>query len=214
MGKHRFDWRPCGSQPSIELETEQDVGELRLLIEGLRRVRPLTIQVVEMDRPAFVQVRSHGDHASSSAPAEGLIEEPAQRKVTEVVGGELRLETLWAEPSGREHDAGVVDQHVYRDPATHDRSRESPHRFDVGQVEEAIFDRGARLLGFDPGDGVQTLRLVAGRDDHRASVASELTGSLESEPAVGSRDDEGATGLVVDLVGGPLSHGPLGYVDR
>ncbi len=74
----------------------------------------------------------------------------SQRKVTEVVGGELHLPPLRRVLLGQGHDPGIVDQHVQRPAPTRG---ERGHRRQIGQVEpldaELPVARGGRNLGGD-----------------------------------------------------------------
>src|SRR5258708_21858116 len=110
----------------INSQAEQAVGDLRLLKEGRRGVRLLTPKVVEMDRPASMEVRSHGHHAGVAAAADGVVEDAAQCEVAEVGRGELRFETLWGELPGREHHPGLSLVHIPPEPFPCDPSGTRP----------------------------------------------------------------------------------------
>jgi hypothetical protein len=138
-----------------------------------------------------------------SWPADRAEQQAGEREVAQVVGRELGLEALGGEPAGRVHHPGVVDEHVHRDPVRQDRRGERPYRVQVGEVQHAEFDGGARLRGLDPGHSVEAFRLAAGGQHDPAAMGRQLAGGLESQAAIAAGDDEGAAGLISDPVRGP-----------
>ncbi|GGY01261.1 hypothetical protein GCM10010324_55110 [Streptomyces hiroshimensis] len=80
---------------------------------------------------------------------------------------------------------------------------ECPDRIEIGQVEVAHFETGARLFGGDIGDRPAALFLVTYRKDHMCTPAGERPGGRQAEAAVGSGDDEHPPRLVRYLIGSP-----------
>ncbi len=69
--------------------------------------------------------------------------------MAKVVGGELQLVALRAERPGRRHDTGVVDEYVQPRVVGAQPVGEGADRIEIGQVEAAHLQAGARLLGGD-----------------------------------------------------------------
>jgi hypothetical protein len=129
--------------------------------------------------------------------------------VAQVVGGELELETLLGERARRHHDARVVDQDIDLHPVLDKPLGELADGVQIGQVEQAQFHvrRGPGRL--DLADRLLALGLAAsGQDDMRA-VLGQPAGRFEAEAAVGPGHDEGASGLVGNVGGGPACHEAL-----
>ncbi|GAB4000831.1 hypothetical protein GCM10029992_34170 [Glycomyces albus] len=120
----------------------------------------------------------------------------------QVVGGELRLVSLRAEPAGRGHDPGVVDQDI--DPAA-EVGGEGCHRVQVEQIEVADLEIGAGMRVGDGGGGRAGLGLVADGHDHVRALGGERPRGSQAEAVAGPGDQDAAPGLVGYVVCGPFS---------
>src|SRR5262249_46481906 len=95
-------------------------------------------------------------------------------------------------------DAGVVDQDVEVGRV----GGELAHALEVREVEPP-----------DVGGAVDGLRRflalggVADGEDDVSSVLGQRGGGAEADAAGGARDNEGAAGLIRDVLGGPVAHG-------
>jgi len=121
--------------------------------------------------------------------------------MAEVVGADVRLESI--DRSGERHTqhAGVVHQHIN---GFH-RVGEPAHAGEVGEVEVGDIDVAGHL-----GGGLLGLPDVAARDDHAVTGGRQRRGSRLADTAVASGDDDphrvimpiprdGGTGRVANL---------------
>ena len=137
------DGRAGLGEPALELEHEQQVGELGLAVGGPALVgAPLPVEVLEVDLAH--PVRAGGD--LHDAVADVLEQQPGEREVAEVVGADLGLEPVLGAALGDGHHARVVDQDVDRlVPAVGERA----HGGEVGEVQlaglGAVAQRGGDL---------------------------------------------------------------------
>ena len=103
----------CVGSP-LQLEGEQQVGELALPVSHPLAVALLPLQIVESN---FAHaMRATGDVGDPCAfGGEQPIEQQAgQREMPQVIGAELHLEAVHREAVRDRHDAGVVAEHVQR----------------------------------------------------------------------------------------------------
>ena len=105
----RSDRRPGSGEPTLQLQREQQVRELRLLVCRPALISPsLPVEVVEGDRAAAVSVGGDGHDSIRHVRKQQI----GQGEVAEVVGPDLQLESVSSTPLGCSHDTGVVDQYV------------------------------------------------------------------------------------------------------
>src|ERR1700744_5637792 len=95
MCNHACRIRGVRAQPPVELQTEYQVSQLRLLIGSAWIVTALPVQVVEVQLAALMRNRRHRHHAALRLPQECRQKQSGQRKVAQMVGAELHLEALW-----------------------------------------------------------------------------------------------------------------------
>src|SRR5262245_36325957 len=97
--------------PLVELNREQDVGRLRSAIRDERFVgRPLEVRIFQIDIGEAVTCRRQVDHAPAFAKQR---REPIdQYEVTEVIGAELRFESISRMPKRCCHYSRICDDHV------------------------------------------------------------------------------------------------------
>ena len=101
----------CSSGARLaELAGEEDVAELRGAVDAHRGVRPLRLEVVEVEAARLMGVRGGGHHADprSGRSRRRLVSRNGARSVQ----GERPLEALGRLPAIREQRAGVVGKHV------------------------------------------------------------------------------------------------------
>lgn len=204
-----------GAQPPRELGAEEHVGQLALLVRPPRVVRPLRVEVVEVDATGGVRQRREGDDAGGRGLDEPGQQQAGEEEVAEVVDAELQLEAVLGLHARAGHDAGVVDEQVDAGLRLEDLARALAHRLQVRQVEaphhqlararrvaDARADLGRRLLGLlhvtarhhHPGPypaqvqrrGLADAR-VAARDDDRLAVQAGHAAALAREQPHGGR---------------------------
>ncbi len=197
-----------GAGPPVELEGEQEVGQLALpvgppLLVGLRG-----LEVVEVDPPELVRVAGHRDHAGPGTQGSG--EQPGEGEVAEVVGAELHLEPVGGLPPGDGHHAGVVDQDV--EPVgmrAGPPGGEPTHAGEVREVQLGHLERCVRGGGPDLLHRCRTARAVPDRQRHVRPVGSKGLGGLEADPGVGTGHDDRSSGEVRDVRAAPCHDPPI-----
>ena len=123
------DVRSGRGQPPLQLQHEQQIGQLRLPVRRPLLVRPpLPVEVGQVDLAHPV-----GAGADADDPVGELWQQQVgQGEVAEVVGAELELEALGGPAQRHRHHPGVVDQQV-------DRPRPGPGEgadgAQIGEVE-------------------------------------------------------------------------------
>ena len=132
VGGERADGRARLVEPALELEREEQVGELGLPVGAPARVAAaLPVEVVEVDRARCGARRRRRSTTRSVTCGQQQV---GQREVAEVVGAELHLEAVRGALLGHGHHAGVVDQDVeVALPGVGERA----HGGEVGEVERA-----------------------------------------------------------------------------
>ncbi len=98
MRGDRADRRAGLGEAALELEHEQQVGQLGLAVGGPALVgAPLPVEVLEVDLAH--PVRAGGD--LDDAVGDVVEQQPGEREVAEVVGADLGLEAVLGAPLGR-----------------------------------------------------------------------------------------------------------------
>ena len=199
----RPDRRPHRREPALQLQGEQQVGQLGLPVRLPAPVRPaLPVEVGQVDPTRPMRPGRHRDHPVGDLRQQQV----GQGERAEVVGPELALEAVGGPGERWRHHAGVVDQHVDR----LGRSRgEGLDRVQPGQVELAYAD-----LTTDVGGGPLALADVADGQGDPGPGPGEHPGGLEADPAVASGDHHVPPGLVGDVVGGPVRSGHAAQLSR
>jgi hypothetical protein len=99
-----------GPEEAVELEGEQQVGELGLGVRGPALVAPpLPVQVFDVDATPAVADAGYGDHPALRR-GEQRQHEPGEGVMAKVVRADLALEAVLGPRQRGGHDAGVVDQ--------------------------------------------------------------------------------------------------------
>ncbi len=109
------DRRGAGAgKPALQFIGEHQVRQLRLPVGRDPTVRALGLQIVEVDASpdALPQTADRHDPRTSGGGEHPVAQQTGQRKMTEVVGAELELESISRRALRRVHDPGVVDQQV------------------------------------------------------------------------------------------------------
>src|SRR5581483_7132432 len=129
------DVGPRGAGSAVELEREQQVGQLRPAVRQPLAIRPLPLQVVEVHLADLVTEAGDVDDTPASLGLELREEEPGEREVAEVVGAELHLEPVRRLATLiQRHDAGVVHEDVEILTLARVPLCELPHRRQIGEV--------------------------------------------------------------------------------
>src|SRR3954470_229845 len=99
MGDGGDHARPGGPSSAVELESEENVGELRAAVRQPLAVGALPLEIVEVHATDLV-AEARDRHDAASGPRLQLRqEESGQRVVTEMVGAQLHLESLGCRPA-------------------------------------------------------------------------------------------------------------------
>ena len=128
---------------------------------------------------------------------------------------ELKLETIRRFLSHpRHHHACVVDQQVEPIEAVGKRADELIHRAEVRKVEQHELDGRAGRRFEDGADSLVAPLLAAAGKDDGCTFQRERFRCLESDSAIGPRDDCHAPGLIGNVCGVPpfLGHGSLAMI--
>jgi len=83
MSGQALDSRPAGPQAAVELQREQQVGELGLPVGAPARVAALGLEVVEVDAPHLVRVAAQRHHAGVGVALHEADQATAEREVAE-----------------------------------------------------------------------------------------------------------------------------------
>ena len=120
---------PPATESALELEREQQVGELAVAVRLAGVVRPrMPVQIVEVDLSACVGVRGDRDDPAGDVRQQQI----GQDEVTEMVRADLALEAIGGSPFRDQHDPGVVDEDV---DGAGPRGREGSNRCQVLEVQ-------------------------------------------------------------------------------
>ena len=171
----------CG-QPTLELECEQQVGQLRLLVRGPGPVcASFPVEVVQRNRAATVRPGGDGHHSIGHVRQQQV----GEREVAEVVGADLQLKAIGSTPFGCPHHPSVVDQHAQ---LTLPALGEGAYRGEVGKIELANLTVAGNGLG-----GRFALGNVPNGEDDMCTGLCERPCGREPNPAVGAGDDDDAS---------------------
>jgi hypothetical protein len=212
MGRHRDRRGAAARESALQLEGEEEVGELALPIGPPGPVGALALEVVEANAPDAVHGAAHGHHPRARGRQQQVQQEPGQREVAEVVGAELHLEAVGREGARDRHDPGVVHQQVQGGVALAEGVGEGAHGGEAREVQGERLHRIRR--GREGGDlllgGARLLGIAAGQH-HAGAAPRERPRGLEPEPAVRSRHDRHAPVERRHVVRGPafLHRGPI-----
>ncbi len=88
------------------------LAKLRPAIGAKGRVAPFALQIVEVERLAFVRARGDVDDTGRFGGLQQSQQAQGQRMVSEMVEREGHLEPVGGERTLLEERAGIVDQHV------------------------------------------------------------------------------------------------------
>ena len=119
---------PARLVPAVELHREQDIRGLGTAIGNIRLVgRALEIRVVQIDIRRAVTVRRHIHQPSAGGdqPRDAV----HQHEMADMVGAELRFETIHRVPVRRAHDAGIGDHGIEFTPIGQQRIGAGAHAF-------------------------------------------------------------------------------------
>ncbi|CAL2069196.1 hypothetical protein GPN2_20966 [Streptomyces murinus] len=196
---HR-DGRAVRGEPALQLVREHQVGQLGLTIGADPAVRPLPLQVVEVDRgPDTVAGAADRHHARAGHRQHQVQQQPGEREVAEVVGAELQLEAVPGGLLRGVHHAGVVDQQVEAVEAGPQRRRRGPDGVERGQVQ--------RLHGHVAGHAGRSLLAlldVAHGEHHGSPALGERLGGLVPQSGVGPGHHGHSPALVRNIRRRPL----------
>jgi hypothetical protein len=120
-------------------------------------------------------------------------------EVSEVVGGELELESVPGGGVRRHPHAGVVDEQVDAVVRGGHRLGRSAYRGQVGEIQVEYLDLRARRSPGDLGRGVLRLGLVPASEHHHRPVLGEHPRRVVADAGVGPRHHRYAVGLVRDV---------------
>ena len=128
-------------------------------VGGVGPVLCFGVEVIEVDGTETVRHAADGDDARALDRQQPIEQQARERVVAEVVGAELHLEAVVAQPARRHHDARVVDETV-----------DLAERVDCG-LEDALaaFDRGDVVV---VRDGLAAGRLAETLDAQMVIVAT------------------------------------------
>src|ERR1700737_3396450 len=90
-----------GLEPSVELESKEQVGELGLSVRSPARVAAFPFQVVEPHLSGLVVVAADSHNSSVGLLAKEGQQEAGQREMAEMIGPELKLESVGSPPVRR-----------------------------------------------------------------------------------------------------------------
>ena len=134
VGRNTANDRTGSAQPAIELQREEQVGELRLAVGAPAVVAAFALEVVELHAPDAVRSAAERHHPRGVAPLHRVNEQAGQREVTQVVGPELKLEAVGGGGARRRHHPGVVDQEVQPLVLSPESLRKRSHRVQASEV--------------------------------------------------------------------------------
>jgi len=101
----------------LQFQREHQAGELGLPICLPWRVVALALQIAEIDRPGAMRQAADTDDPRRTGQAQQRQQSRRERKMAEMVGAELHLETISRNlPARQGHHAGIVDQEIKRWP--------------------------------------------------------------------------------------------------
>ena len=108
--------RSAGVELAVQLQREQQVGQLGVRVGALRVVGLADVAVEHPSVPPWCAIDATRDHPALRRPRAARQQQPGQHEVAEVVGAELQLEAVRGASASlrRGHHAGVVDQQVER----------------------------------------------------------------------------------------------------
>jgi hypothetical protein len=129
-------------EPAFELIGEEQVGELGLAVGASRSIAGFTLEVIEVDPTHAVGGARHRHDPGPGCRQHEIEQESGQREVTEMVGAELKLETVDCQTKGWHHHARVVHEQVNTALRRSDRLGSLPYRRKVREVE--THDRDVR----------------------------------------------------------------------
>ena len=188
----------CRPQPPVELQSEQQVGQLAFAVRGERPVAAvLPVRVVEVEVGPPVGVRGN-DHDSTGDQRQ---QQRGEQEVAEVVGPQLQLEAVSRlRPSGRHH-TGVVDHDVDR---VGPGAREVPYGGEIGEVQGSHLECCAWCRRAQVRRDGGSLVDVANRHDHACARVRQGSRGRSSDATGGAGDDDRTAGQVgqVELRGG------------
>jgi hypothetical protein len=162
-------------EAALELEREQQVGQLRLAVRRPAPVAPsLPVQVIEPDRAEPVGRGGDGDDALGDERQQQV----GEGEGTEMVRAELELEAVGRTPLGHSHHARVVDQDVDRFAIGEQLAREVPHRGQVRKIQSPnACGRGEGSL-----DCVAAVQVAHRQHDRGAGVDEGRRGRQPESP--------------------------------
>ncbi len=213
MGEQAAYRRSGVAQPAVELQGEQHVGEFGPGVGAAGGVAAFGGEVVGVEVADAVEAGADGDHDRVASRAQPVQEPGGEGEVAEVVGCQLALGALRAEPPRHIADAAVVDQCIDGDAVGAQGLGERVHVVEVEQVHVTDLKIGCRVLGDHLLTDVTGLLGVADRHDHSATVRGEVTGDRGAEAAAGAGDDERTAGLVFQVGEGPI-HGVFHRISK
>ena len=112
MRGHRDRVGTCGRESTLQLEREQQVGELALAIRAPRPIAARGLQVVEVDAPHPMGEAADVDDSRVGRAEQHRQQMSSQCHVPEMVRDELQLESVDGLLVRRRHHTGVVHQQV------------------------------------------------------------------------------------------------------
>jgi len=174
------DRRASCPEPAIELEREEQVGELRLRVRAPALVTAAALKVVEVDPPRPMCATGHGDDTSVFPLLHRADQKTREGKVAEVVRPELELEPIRCLSPGRSHYTGIVDKQIEPIVVGSKPVGKRPNGSKVGEVQAGDFDTRARNLRFYLAESRCPLLGVATGENHLRTSARELACRLQS----------------------------------
>jgi hypothetical protein len=173
----------------LQLEGEEQAGELRLTIGPHRLVAPRRVQIVEVDRAVPRGNARQRDDARVRPIAQQRHEVGRQGEVAEIVGAELQLEAIRGGlPPRRGHHGGVVDQQIETPSLPLQPCGEVGDGLEAGEIDLLEPDIRGGDFGSDSRDSLRAFPRIAAREDDLTACSCKFEGILESE-TTGTGDD-------------------------
>ena len=174
-------------------------------------VAPLALQILEVDRGAFVRPAAHHDDARARRVQQDGQQPAGERKVAQVIGPELHLEAVDGLAPRDGHDARVVDEDVQCRVPLPIQVGKSPHRREIGEIHKAELRAAPIRLLCNLSHRIPSTRLVAARHHHRRPMPGQLQSRIKPDSAVRPGDDRPPPGQIGNVVGRPPCHSLTPY---